>query len=991
MFLARLLPLAALVTALATAACAQETPEVMLELDTGGHRSAIRDLSADAAGRFVASASADKTVRVWDLSGAAPPVVLRGYAGPGNDGAVNAVALSPDGRYAAAAGYFGPHLSVSEPFGDVRIFDTRTREVVRVLTGHRYVVDDLAYAPETDELAVAGQGGVVLRWRAPFTDTPEPLAPLDSLASRVLRLAYAAGGTRLLAATTDYGLRMFDAVSGAEIEPPEGEPLWDIMVTGLAVSPDGTRFALSGSDGRVEIRESLGGAVLARLPDRPFRADALAFTAEGQVVVGCAYRCAGVHEAEVWQPGAAAPEAFYTAHDGVVTAALALPGGGILTAGGRNPALHLWRAGAQTASRVFSGAGAPVTAAGIAPDAAWIAWGRADPCPQRPVCPEVLAPLTARMDLPSGLQGFGPPGPGATTGAVRAALAAEGLRLDVTTAPGGGFEGDTLTVTSPGGGASLRRGGTDGYYHSAATLAAGEVISGGGNGQLLAYTPDGAFAGEFKGHTGDILALAAAEAAGRLLSASADQTMILWNLATRAEIARFFISDGDWIVWTPQGYFHTSPDGDRMVGWRVNRGRNDAARYIRASELKRHLHSPEIVRRAILTGDPAQAALDLRGTDAELDELLTRAPPDFDLRLAEEIDAPDGAVVLEITGADLEEVEAWGYSILVNDRRVPPLPYPDPTGQGRKLYQVPLSPGENAISVTGEDDYGYVTERSAIALSSRVQRATEKLGKLYVAVIGVADYPDLPDACNGGPCDLAYPVDDAVQILATLAETTGQLHTGIETLVMLSPGRLSASDRLTQRLSVVAPADAVLPPEGRLVEDELVDFLAKPGPEDTTVVFVAGHGLNIDEDYYLLPADAEQRGGEWRTRSLFDWQILQEELGYALGRRILLIDTCHAAGAFNARLEKDAADARIVVFSATAANNTAAERRDLGHGIFTYALLEGLRGKAAREGEGVRLLGLADYVYREVMRLSDSRQEPFYSLLETSNFLLAQP
>jgi uncharacterized caspase-like protein len=212
----------------------------------------------------------------------------------------------------------------------------------------------------------------------------------------------------------------------------------------------------------------------------------------------------------------------------------------------------------------------------------------------------------------------------------------------------------------------------------------------------------------------------------------------------------------------------------------------------------------------------------------------------------------------------------------------------------------------------------------------------------------------------------------------------------METLVMVSPSRLAGSDRLMQALSAVTPADAVLPPEGRLVEDALTDFLARPGPEDTTIVFVAGHGLNLDEDYYLLPEDAEQRGGEWRTRSLFDWQILQEELGYALGRRILLIDTCHAAGAFNARLEKDAADARIVVFSATAANNTAAERRDLGHGIFTYALLEGLRGKAA-SGDGVRLLGLADYVHREVLRLSDARQEPFYSLLETSNFLLAQP
>lgn len=976
--------------ALATQACAQEAPELQLELDTGGHLAVIRALSADASGRHVASASEDKTVRVWDLAGAAPPVVLRGYAGPGNDGMVNAVALSPDGRFAAVGGYFGPHHAVDAAFGDVRIFDTRTREVVRVLEGHRYVVDSIAYSAERDELAVTGQGGIVMRWKDPFGAAPEALPPLDSQASRVLRVAYAAGGTRVLAATTDYGLRMWSLPEGAEIAPPEAEPLWDIVVSGLAVSPDGARFAVSGSDGRVEIRASADGAVIARLPERPFRADALAFTPDGRLAVGCSYRCAGAHEAEVWTPGATAPDTVYRDHDGAVSAALALPSGAVVTAGGRATALHVWQPGANAARRVLSGAGTPVTAAGIAPDASWIAWGRADPCPDRPVCPEVLAPLTMRMDLPQGDRGFGPPGPGDTAAALRARLEGDGRTLSFETAPGAGFEGDTMAISGAAKPVRLRRSATDGYYHSAATLAGDEAISGGASGLLLAYGPDGAFAGEFRGHTGDILALAAAPSAGRLLSAAADRTMILWNLATRAEIARFFVAGDQWITWTPQGYFHASPDGDRMVGWRVNRGRDAAARYIRASELKRHLHSPEIVRRAILAGDPAQAARDLRGTDGELAALLTRAPPAFDLRLASEIDAPEGAAVLEITGAGVEEIEAWGYSILVNDRRVPPLPYPDPTGQGRKLYQVPLGPGENAISVTGEDDFGYVAERAAMALGERVARAPEKAGKLYVAVIGVADYPNLPEGCSGGPCDLAYPVQDAVEMLATLAETTGRLHTEMETLVMVSPSRLAGSDRLMQALSAVTPADAVLPPEGRLVEDALTDFLARPGPEDTTIVFVAGHGLNLDEDYYLLPEDAEQRGGEWRTRSLFDWQILQEELGYALGRRILLIDTCHAAGAFNARLEKDAADARIVVFSATAANNTAAERRDLGHGIFTYALLEGLRGKAA-SGDGVRLLGLADYVHREVLRLSDARQEPFYSLLETSNFLLAQP
>ena len=70
----------------------------------------------------------------------------------------------------------------------------------------------------------------------------------------------------------------------------------------------------------------------------------------------------------------------------------------------------------------------------------------------------------------------------------------------------------------------------------------------------------------------------------------------------------------------------------------------------------------------------------------------------------------------------------------------------------------------------------------------------------------------------------------------------------------------------------------------------------------------------------------------------------------------MLLDTCHAANAFNPRLEKDAADARIVVFSATAANSTAAELPELGHGVFTYSVLEGLRGAAKTSGDGVRLL-----------------------------------
>ena len=424
------------------------------------------------------------------------------------------------------------------------------------------------------------------------------------------------------------------------------------------------------------------------------------------------------------------------------------------------------------------------------------------------------------------------------------------------------------------------------------------------------------------------------------------------------------------------------------MGWHINQGQDREGRYVRARQLRQHLHSPEIVRRAILTGSAKKAAFDLRGRDNELDELLTRKPPEFDIRMADEMQPPDGFAVIEVTGTSLEEVESWGYSVLVNDRRVRPVRAGG--ADGRLLYNVPVEEGQNTITVSGQNEFGYVTERSAVALFKR-KKKVEKRGKLYVAVIGINQYPKLPDACAGKPCDLRYPVADALEFLNVIRERTAPLYTGMETLVMVNSEVLEDDAPRQAALSLFMDPLDVFEPESRTITGELVDFLAQPGPEDTTMIFVAGHGMNLEEQYFLLPSDAQKRGDRWRSSSLVDWSVIQEEISFAQGRRILVLDTCHAANAFNAKLEKEAADARVIVFSATAANNTAGERADLGHGIFTYAMLQGMRGGADTKGDGVRLLGLADYVYHEVVRLSNKKQEPFYHISQTENFLMAKP
>lgn len=158
------------------------------------------------------------------------------------------------------------------------------------------------------------------------------------------------------------------------------------------------------------------------------------------------------------------------------------------------------------------------------------------------------------------------------------------------------------------------------------------------------------------------------------------------------------------------------------------------------------------------------------------------------------------------------------------------------------------------------------------------------------------------------------------------------------------------------------------------------------------ILFVAGHGINIGEDYYLIAGDSRKLDPDrWKRSSLIDWRRIQEAMDRTVGRRIMILDTCHAENAYNPKLEKDAADSRIVVFSATAANNTAAEMDQLGHGVFTYALLQGLRGAASTDTAGVRILALADFVSREVVRLTSGRQEPFYHIGSSNNFILALP
>src|SRR5437016_3015347 len=67
----------------------------LLIVDPGLHTNVIRGAAVDAAGHFAATASYDKTVRIWSLADGKLAQTIRVPEGPGSIGRLDAVAMSP--------------------------------------------------------------------------------------------------------------------------------------------------------------------------------------------------------------------------------------------------------------------------------------------------------------------------------------------------------------------------------------------------------------------------------------------------------------------------------------------------------------------------------------------------------------------------------------------------------------------------------------------------------------------------------------------------------------------------------------------------------------------------------------------------------------------------------------------------------------------------------------------------------------------------------
>ncbi len=204
------------------------------QLTLSSHSDTVYSVAWSPDGNLLASGSADKTVRIWDgLHGGPPKQVLTGH-----EDAIYSVAWSPDGSRVASASHDGT----------TKIWDPhKGGQPLHSLTNNTGFVRSVAWSPDSSRVASASHDQIVTVWNA---DTSYPPAftlsgPKDILTS----VAWSADGTLLAAGSADHTVTIWDAnQAGPALATLTGH---SEMITSVAWSLDSTMLASASSDNTI--------------------------------------------------------------------------------------------------------------------------------------------------------------------------------------------------------------------------------------------------------------------------------------------------------------------------------------------------------------------------------------------------------------------------------------------------------------------------------------------------------------------------------------------------------------------------------------------------------------------------------------------------------------------------------------------------------------------------------------------------------------------
>jgi WD40 repeat protein len=272
------LGLVALLLAMAVAALAAETETEIVP--TVPHAAIIYGMAFDRDGSHLATGDSDGIVKIWD---ARTRQLLRTLEK--DLYGVNAVAFSPDGARLLTAG---------NDSWAMKVFDAATGKKLVSFNGHSLEIRCAAFSPDGKLIASGDRAQLGIIWDA---QTGARMFDLKGHSQGIYALAFTPDGKRLLTASFDRSIRIWDVATGKSLGTLTGQPTLQYLkgfvglgpqkhediFNAIAISPDG-RWALSGSWGEVrnvKLWDLAGGKLVRVFEGQPQQVNSVGFTPDG--------------------------------------------------------------------------------------------------------------------------------------------------------------------------------------------------------------------------------------------------------------------------------------------------------------------------------------------------------------------------------------------------------------------------------------------------------------------------------------------------------------------------------------------------------------------------------------------------------------------------------------------------------------------------------------------------------------------------------------
>jgi WD40 repeat protein len=479
------------------------------------------------------------------------------------------------------------------------------------------------------------------------------------------------------------------------------------------------------------------------------------------------------------------------------------------------------------------------------------------------------------------------------------------------------------------------------------------IVSGGDDNKVKLWNSQtGALVTEFSGHRGCVGDVNITTDNKYIISGSRDGSVRIWNVAQKRElVSMVFLNSDDWFIKDPEGYFDASE------------GAYGSISFVKGTEIYsinqffNVFYKPGLYSEAFSGGKAGFRQNMMKSIE-------TYPPPQVQIISPEQGTNEENnlvTVLVKVTnsGGGVKELKVMhnGKRQIVDDSDVKRV---KKEGQYiTKTFDVELVPGENDIAVSAFSDGEIECEPATLSLS---YKGLQKLSDCYLLSIGINKY-------ENEDLNLRYAKPDA-QAVADLINDKGKgLFNKMHIFKLL--------DKDATKQNIFAKLD------------EISKSIKK---EDVFIFFYAGHGSVVDNYFYFITTENTGLYQEEKLKNAIQVKELQEKFKIIPAlKQVVFIDACHSGSSIDVLALRGATEEKalaqlsrssgIHVMASSESQQQAAEIQSLGHGVFTYVLLEALNGKADGSPKDSKIT-----VYELKSYIDDQVPEVSYRLIRHKQF-----